>query len=93
LGSSENKRGNVRINVTMSRFHETIVVAEKQYYIFVSVGVNARVQVCAFASVALLIQQATLRYIVIGGLSGSTILLTLSHKCIIFVKSLLSWNL
>ena len=63
----------------MSRVHETIV-ADISVCVCVCVSVDARERACACARVALIIQHKTRRHVVICGLSGSTIFLTLSHK-------------
>ena len=62
-------------NLTLGRVYETTHVVERQKVLHISVyvwtGVGTQTRACACARVALIIQHATLRRIVICGLSGS----------------------
>jgi hypothetical protein len=86
--------------VTLRRVHETTVACKgNKYYIFLCVCARACVYVCVWvhgrgrvlALLTLLIQHATRKHhSVICGLSGSTIMFTLSHKRNDFQKKLLN---
>jgi hypothetical protein len=72
--------------------HKTTVAVEKQYHIFLCVGVSARVRECACARVALLNNQATCPHIVICGLPGSTTFFEILINDMVFGRKLLHKN-